>query len=470
MYWTIFIGVCQLAGFITSLRAIMDTRTPQGAIAWVFALNVFPYLAVPAYWVFGQAKFDGYVSLRREEIVKHKEEAIQLAAALEPYHLRIEARHDETLLLERLAKMPFTTNNRVELLIDGEATFDAIFAAIAQAKEYVLVQFYIIHEDELGNRLRDALLAKAKEGVRCYVLYDEIGSGRLRRLTAELTAGGVSIRPFDTTKGWTNRFQINFRNHRKIVLVDGRLALVGGHNVGDEYLGKDEKIGHWRDTHVEVEGPVVQCIQVSWLEDWQWASDETPELNWQPERSPENNSAALCLTSGPADDLETATLFFLFAINSAKERLWIASPYFVPDEQFISALQLAALRGVDVRILIPENPDSRLVWFSSFSYLAQTIPVGIRWYRYREGFMHQKVVLVDQDYCAIGTANFDNRSFRLNFELTMGFADQVLARKVEAMLEADFAKSRVVKLEEYVGASWWFRLRVKVARLLAPIQ
>ena len=470
MVWTLLIAVCQLAGFLTSLRAIMDTRTPQGAIAWVFALNIFPYLSVPAYWVFGQSKFDGYVSLRREEIVRHKEEAIALAAALEPYHLRIEARHDETLLLESLAKMPFTTNNRVELLIDGEATFEAIFAAIAGAKDYVLVQFYIIHEDDLGRRLRDALLAKAREGVRCYVLFDEVGSGNLSRLKSELDAGGVAMQPFDTTKGWTNRFQINFRNHRKIVLIDGSLAFVGGHNVGDEYLGKNPKFGHWRDTHVEVEGPVVQCIQVSWLEDWQWATDETPALNWKPQRAPEANSAALCLTSGPADDLETATLFFLFAINSARERLWIASPYFVPDEQFISALQLAALRGVDVRILIPDKPDNILVWLSSFSYLQQTMPVGIRWYRYRNGFMHQKVVLVDQDYCAIGTANFDNRSFRLNFEMTMGFADQVLARKVEAMLEADFVESRQVRLEEYTEASWWFRLRVRFARLLAPVQ
>ena len=470
MWVTLTVAGFQVAGFVSSIKAIMETRTSQGAIAWAVALNAFPYLAVPAYFVFGRSKFAGYVHSRRGQTLNHNPTALQLAKEMEPYHLRLDTRQHETRLLERLAKMPFTSHNRAELLIDGEATFSAIFAAIATAKDYVLVQFYIIREDELGHRLRDALLEKAAKGVRCYVLFDEIGSGRLRRYCAELRAGGVQIAPFDTTKGFANRFQINFRNHRKIVIVDGLVAFVGGHNVGDEHLGKNSQIGPWRDTHVEVEGPVVLAVQVSWFEDWKWATDETPELNWTPRRSATTNTAALCLTTGPADTLETATLFYLFAINSARERIWIASPYFVPDEQFISALQLAALRGVDVRILIPERPDSELVRLSSYSYLNETMPLGIRWYRHQRGFMHQKVMLVDADYSAIGTANFDNRSFRLNFEIVMGFADHVMAEKVEAMLENDFANSHQVSQGEITEASFWFRLRVRVARLLAPIQ
>ncbi len=470
MWLTFLLAGFQLAGFLTSIKAILETRTSQGAIAWAVALNAIPWLAVPAYFVFGRSKFAGYVHSRRAGTSKTQAVAEQLFSDLEPFRLRLDKRKHETLLLESLAKMPFTSHNSAELLIDGEATFNAIFRAIEAATDYVLVQFYIIREDGLGHRLRDALLAKASQGVRCYVLFDEIGSGHLRQYCNELRAGGVQIAPFDTTKGFANRFQINFRNHRKIVIVDGLVAFVGGHNVGDEYLGLDPRHGAWRDTHVEVEGPVVQGVQVSWLEDWKWATDETPTLNWSPQRSPHSNTAALCLTSSPADTLETATLFFLFAINSAQERLWIASPYFVPDEQFISALQLAALRGVDVRILIPERPDNELVRLSSFSYLTQTIPLGIRWYRHQRGFMHQKVMLVDADYSAIGTANFDNRSFRLNFEITMGFADHVMAAKVEAMLENDFRNSHLVTKEEITGARFWFRLRVRVARLLAPIQ
>ncbi|MEO7317566.1 MAG: phospholipase D-like domain-containing protein [Chthoniobacteraceae bacterium] len=220
-----------------------------------------------------------------------------------------------------------------------------------------------------------------------------------------------------------------------------------------------------------MEGPVVQCVQVSWIEDWQWATGGEPgDLSWKPASAHGCSVGALCLPSGPADDLETATLFFLHAINSAKERLWIASPYFVPDEQFISALQLAALRGVDVRILTPEKPDNQMVRLSAFSYLPETEPCGIKWFRHQAGFMHQKVVLVDHDYCSIGTANFDNRSFRLNFEISMVFYERNFANQVAAMLEKDFANSKPVAMQELIDGGFLFRLRVRIARLMAPVQ
>ena len=462
---------CEIAGCLTAVKAIMDTRTAQGAIAWAVSLIALPYVAVPAYWVFGRAKFGGYVTKRRAELLKTNAVARRLAEEFDLHQMQTKAGRCEELLLERLAKLPFTAHNRAGLLIDGEATFAAIFAAIAGAREYVLVQFYIIREDALGRRLRDALIARTQAGVRCMVMFDEVGSGRLSTYCAELRAAGVQIVPFNTTKGPANRFQINFRNHRKIVIVDGRTAFVGGHNVGDEYLGLDPRIGPWRDTHVQVEGPVVKCVQVAWVEDWHWATGEAPSnLDWKPVGAEGGGVGALCLPSGPADELETATLFFLHAIHSAKERLWIASPYFVPDEQFISALQLAALRGVDVRILIPEKPDNELVRLSGFSYLPETELVGIRWFRHRRGFMHQKVMLVDHDYCAIGTGNFDNRSFRLNFEITMAFYDHAFANQVAAMLECDFADSTPARAHELADASFWFRLKVRVARLMAPVQ
>lgn len=471
MIYSVFIAVCELAGLFTALKAIMETRTAQGAIAWAVSLVTVPYVAVPAYWVFGRTKFAGYVTARRVEMLKTNALARKLAQEFDRQRMQTKAGRSEEMLLERLAKLPFTARNKATLLIDGDATFAAIFEAIAKAEKYILVQFYIIHDDELGNTLAEALLAKAREGVRCRVLYDEIGSGRLKRYCDRLRAGGVKIEPFHTTKGIANRFQLNFRNHRKIVIVDGLVAFVGGHNVGDEYLGRDKKVGPWRDTHVRVEGPVVQCVQVSWIEDWHWAvGDEPGDLNWNPAPTPGTGIGALCLPSGPADDLETATLFFLHAINSAKDRLWIASPYFVPDEQFISALQLAALRGVDVRILTPEKPDNAMVRLSAFSYLPETEPCGIKWFRHQIGFMHQKVVLVDHDYCSIGTANFDNRSFRLNFEITMGFYDRCFADEVAAMLAKDFANAKPAAAQELIDAGFFFRLRVRIARLLAPVQ
>ena len=467
-----FVVIMHILGALTSIRAIMETRTSQGAIAWAVSLNTFPYIAVPAYWVLGESKFEGY-DLLRESIVESSDVAQELLRRLEQDGMLVTpvTRRDKSdaKLLENLAKLPLTRHNRVDLLIDGDATFKVIFEGIREAKDYILVQFFILRSDELGNRLKDRLLEKAKDGVRVYVLYDEVGSHQLASAYIdELRSNGAQVFPFNTTQGKGHKLRLNFRNHRKIVVVDGRVAYVGGHNVGDEYLGTESL--PWRDTHVAVRGPVVLGVQASFVEDWHWATGEKPKLNWIPQKAPDGETVALCLPTGPADELETCTLFFLDAINAAEERLWIVSPYFVPDEQLMSALQLAALRGVDVRILIPENADQQLVYLSSFSYLEEAEKAGIQIYRYQPGFLHQKVMLVDDRNAAIGTANFDNRSMRLNFEITMVFIDETFARKVEAMLKADFAKSRRVPVTDYTERSLMFRLPVRAARLLAPVQ
>jgi cardiolipin synthase len=281
---------------------------------------------------------------------------------------------------------------------------------------------------------------------------------------------GVEVSAFNTTQGHRNRFQLNFRNHRKIVVVDGREAYVGGHNVGDEYLGLDPKVGAWRDTHVRLAGPVVVGAQAAFVADWYWATRSLPELNWQPGRAVDTDVLALILATSPADRLETAQLFFVHALNSAQDRIWIATPYFVPDSAVIAALQLAALRGVDVRILIPEKNDNWMVQMSSFWYLEELDSVPIEFYRYQPGFMHQKVMLVDNRVATVGTANFDNRSFRLNFEVTAVIANDEFSAEVEKMLEADFARSRRTDLAELKHKPFWFRLAVRVARLAAPLQ
>lgn len=467
-----FLILAHIAGALSSVRAVMETRTAQGAIAWVVSLNTFPYLAVPAYWVFGRSKFSGYISKRRTLRMESNERARSYVDHLKSLNLLAQPDRSQSLLVEKLAKLPATQGNDAELLVDGEATFRSIFEGIEQAREYVLVQFYILHDDTLGRELRQRLVERARAGVRVYVLYDEIGSGDLSNSYApELLAAGAQIFPFNSTKGATNRFQLNFRNHRKIVVVDGRTAWVGGHNVGDEYLGKNPKFGPWRDTHLKMEGPVVASVQIAFLEDWQWAAQSQPALNWTP--APARNGASrqmLCLPSGPDDTMETCTLFNLHAINSATKRLWIASPYFVPDEQFISALQLAALRGVDVRVIVPDKSDNRLVELSGWSYVEELDRVGIKFYRHQKGFMHQKVMLIDDDTCTIGTANFDNRSFRLNFEITMAVRDADLAGEVREMLERDLADSRLVAVSEVRDRGFWSRFAIRAARLMAPVQ
>jgi cardiolipin synthase len=284
-----FVLCMHLLGAITSVRAVMSTRTSQGAIAWAIGLNTFPYVAVPCYWVLGQSKFDGYDLLRRSEHLNESETAIRARQILEDENLILNAetaqQESHERILKSLSRLPITSGNTAKLLVDGEETFDAIFDGIAQAEDYILFQFYILRDDELGQRFKQAFVDKAAAGVRIFMLYDELGSKNLSpEYIADLRNAGVEIYPFNTTQGKGNRFRVNFRNHRKIVVVDGRVAYVGGHNVGDEYLGKDPKLSPWRDTHVELRGPVVQCVQVTFLEDWNWATKQMPTLNWDPER------------------------------------------------------------------------------------------------------------------------------------------------------------------------------------------
>jgi cardiolipin synthase len=472
MMMAVVVAVFHAMGLASSVHAVMSTRTSQGAIAWAVTLNTFPYLAVPAYWVFGRSKFQGYVVARRNTDVRNdaiEQKAIQNLA---PYRVPEVDRAEAVSAAEGLANMPVLKGNSVELLIDGDATFRSILQGIDAATDYVLVQFYIVHDDGLGRALKDHLIAKAKQGLRVYFLYDEIGSHALpKHYKKELRDAGVDIREFNTRKGRRNRFQLNFRNHRKIVVTDGRVAWVGGHNVGDEYLGKDPKFGHWRDTHVRIEGPAVLKAQISFMEDWYWATDTFPEVSWDVRPAPDGSDArVLIIPTGPADQLETCNLMFVHAINSATERIWIASPYFVPEHSVIVALQLAGLRGVDVRILIPDNPDHLSVYLAAYSYFDEAGQTGAKFYRYQDGFLHEKAMLVDDQVATIGTANFDNRSFRLNFEITAAIADPTFVGEVERMFEADFARSRLMQPGEYDRKPWYFRLGVRLARLTSPIQ
>ena len=473
-FWGVVVAVAVLGfhglGIVSAFHALMKCRTSQSSVAWGISLVSFPYLALPFYWVFGRTKYHGYVTSRHKGDLEINHIAQELAKYAPKFRERLEQQETPQIAVEELVRIPFTHNNDAKLLIDGEATFGAIFAAIDAAESYVLVQFFIIHADELGNDLKDRLIAKASSGVRVYLLYDHIGSHGLPRAYLEgLREGGVHVEAFRTTKGPRNRFQLNFRNHRKIVVVDGRTAYIGGHNVGDEYMGRDEDFGPWRDTHVQIEGPCVQVAQLTFVEDWYWATHEVPLLNWVPVAATSGDRQMLVFPTGPADELASYGLLFGIAIHRAKRRIWIATPYFVPDLQVIAALQVAALRGVDVRIMLPEKPDHQLVYLASFSYYDETLPYGVKIYRYMPGFLHQKVFLIDDEFACVGTANMDNRSFRLNFEVSVLFVDAPFAAEIAKMLEKDFSKCRECSLDEFQKRPLAFKVAVAFARLLSPI-
>jgi cardiolipin synthase A/B len=471
------IFAAHLLGAVAACHAILTTRTSQGAIAWAVSLVSMPYFTLIPYLFLGRSKFSGYVDARRLE-----NELLRMRAHPDAWDTSASStgRPADALgyhvvrALTRLSGMPFLPGNAVRTLVNGDATFAAILDAIGNARNYVLVQFFIVRDDPLGTMLKERLIAKAADGVRVCFLYDSIGSFDLpQRYVAELLAGGVEIHPFATNRRFVNRFQLNFRNHRKIVVVDGARAFVGGHNVGVEYLGANPRLSPWRDTHIEVSGPIVASVQFVFLEDWHWATQQLPHLEPSQVEEPEAASAedmhCLVVAPSPADKGETGSLFFVEAINAARERIWITTPYLIPDEAVFSALRLAVMRGVDVRILIPSRRDHYVVFEASKLYAFDLVRAGVRIFRYRPGFLHQKVVLIDNIAAAVGSANLDNRSFRLNFEILVLTIDSGFAAEVEAMLANDFALADEVDQHEYRNAPALRRVIMHVARLFSPI-
>ncbi len=466
------LSLLYLLGILAAIDALLTARTPQGAIAWSLFLVMFPVLGLPLYLIFGGRKFSGYVNARRDDNLPLQQKVKEITATL-PSSIRAELATDEADLavFEKLAMMPFLAHNQSELLINGEQTFNAILEGIESANEYVLIQFYIFRNDDLGRKLQQALINKSRQGVEVYFLYDAVGSHALASsFIKQMQSAGIKTSPFSgSSHGGGHIFRINFRNHRKIVVVDGHTAYAGGLNVGDEYLGKHRKLTPWRDTHVKISGPAVLALQLAFVEDWYWMTHEIPELKMELSCNEEDPERVLVLPSGPADELETCSLLFTELIHRAKKRVWIVSPYFVPDDAVMSALKIAALQGVDVRIMLPEKADNLLVYLASFTFLEVTVPVGIKVYRYTEGFLHQKVFLVDDSLAGVGTANLDNRSFRLNFEITLLYADRKFSAKVEEMLLHDFACCRELTMTEINQRPWWFVLATKIARLFSPV-
>ncbi len=471
-----FIGVVypflELLGIITAVHAIRTVQSSQASIAWAVSLVTFPVLSLPLFWIFGRNKFSGYVEALRQGSEEHASQVDTILQRLEEEHLSdTEVIRDEFRVFENMNYgFPFLGGNTVELLVNGEATFSRMFEDLERAREYILLQYFIVKDDDLGRDLKSRIIAKAGEGVRVYFLYDEVGCHKLSESYIEdLKRAGVKVHPFGTRQGRGNRFQINFRNHRKITVVDGSVAYVGGHNVGDEYMGRSARFGHWRDTHVRIDGPSVRHVQMLFLADWYFASRTLIPLEWDAITPRPGGTDMLILGSGPADPLETCSLMFVQAIHMAKKRIWIASPYFIPNDAVMEALQIAALRGVDVRIMLPLKPDHKIVYMAGFSYMAELKIPNIRFFRYKPGFLHQKSFVVDDQLAMVGTANADNRSFHLNFEISALGITRDFVLEVAGMLETDFSRCVEVPADEGLTRGLIFDFGIRLARLFSPV-
>lgn len=471
-YWAILASVFHTMGLLSALHAILNCRTSEGAIAWGLSLVFCPYVALPAYWAFGKDKFTGYVKRFKRARKARRDEWLEQIRQANPKALPLTEDLEQARVgFERLADFPLTYGNQVELLVDGESAYAAMLEAIGTAEHYVLAEFFIIQNDDIGRKFRQALMDKALQGVKVYLIYDEFGClGTGRAYFQELKDAGARVVAF-APGGWTKgRLQINFRNHRKILVVDGKQAQVGGINICDDTLGQNPFYGPWRDTNIRLRGPGVLGVEAVFRRDYHWASggEDIEEIDWEPRSGVAGEDAAVYVASGPADQFETGTAIFLHSIQSARQRIWLTTPYFLPTVPVLAALKAAVLRGVEVKILIPLKRDILLTYLAAFVYLPEALQCGIEIHRYKPGYVHQKVMLIDDQLSWVGSSNMDARSMDLNFEGNLVVFGARFAKTVEKMLKLDFERCEKMKPED-CPSGIFFRFAVRFARLFENI-
>ena len=479
---TTFDWIIVFNAIIALVVVFLQEKRPQKAVAWLLIIILLPVAGLILFVIFGQNFRKTRQAARKsardrrymEELISaHRIDQLTALASLESDGLEM---HDDMVsLLVRNGNAFLTRENDVAFFSDGKEFFSALFEAIENAKEHVHVQYYIIRNDKLGDSFLDLLKRKSAQGVEVRLLVDGVGTRLPPRSMASLREAGVKVEvffpPLISILPFLNH-RINYRNHRKIVVVDGRVGFIGGYNVGDEYLGKVRRWGYWRDAALRVEGVASLGLQLRFLLDWNEASKD--KLDVEERYFPRDvpccgNVPVQIVSSGPDTPWAPIKLSYLKMIHEAEESVYIQSPYFVPDESVRDALNMAALSGIDVRIMIPDKPDHPFVHWVSLSYLCELLPSGVRGYMYGSGFIHAKTVVVDGQMTSIGSANWDIRSFELNFETNAVLYSREVAGMQKAAFMDDLTRCREITVEGCIARPLLVRFRMFVSRLFSAI-
>ena len=452
---------------VVAVWITMQRRAPAATLAWILGLAALPYLGFFFYFLFGPRR------LRRSRRLRERARARLAETVGRVRGAKTIPAPDQDLDLVRLGGglggMPLSHCMRVDLLVDGGQTYEAILTAIRAAKHHVHLEYYIFLDDDAGRPIVETLIERAKAGIEVRLLVDAVGSkGLSSRAVRQLKQAGATVAFFHPMAALRLRPLLNMRSHRKIVICDGLVGFTGGINVTRD---EDERINPkaYRDTHIRLEGLAVRWLQLVFLEDWHYSTNEGPTSDaYFPEAAEPGPYPVQILSSGPDDSEEAIKRMYFAAITGAQKRVLICTPYFVPDEAILLALTTAALRGVDVRVIVPERSDSLLVTEAARSYFDEILQAGVRIYEYLPRMLHAKTMVVDDTFCAVGTANLDNRSFRLNFEVSAVVYSKKTAGELAQVFERDLLQSREVLKESLQRRGFFYRLLEATARLMSP--
>lgn len=480
----IFSTIVSISLFFNIILAIaiifLERREPTSTWAWLLILFFVPVVGFILYLLFGRQiskkrmfRWEGRKKIGIDTLVDYQIDSLK-EGSFEYKLSETPTTYKELIYMQLLSNHAvLTQDNHVQIFDDGQEKFAELLHDIRLAKSHIHIQYYIFKLDRLGSRIVDALVEKAKQGVKVRLLYDEMGSrGVHKRDFKELIKYGGEVEIFFPSVLPLINPRLNYRNHRKIVVIDGRVGYIGGFNVGDEYLGLKKKFGYWRDTHLRIEGSSVHPLQTRFLLDWNQASDRQ-DLQYADQFFPvfprKGDTAIQIVSSGPDSDWESIKIGYIKLINMAKKYVYIQTPYFIPDDAFMSAVRIACLSGIDVRIMIPNKPDHLFVYWATYSNVGALIDSGAKIYIYENGFLHAKMIVIDDEAVSIGTANIDSRSFKLNFEVNAFIYDKHVSHQLAELFERDMMYSTELTAEKYANRPTRVKVKESISRLLSPI-
>lgn len=474
--WTHMFGINILLAITI---VFFERRDPKTIWTWLLLLYFVPVLGFFLYLLLGQ-------DMRKSRMFKNKELDDAIASAVlkqerrvrkrdifSPGDVKLSGYHDLVMYNLSAAKSVYTDDNEVEVFTDGEEYFSVLYEDIKKAKEFIHIQSYIIKNDELWLALEDLLARKVQEGVQVRVLYDSMGCRGMRKNDWErIRSKGIMVGEFFPAFFKKLHLRINYRNHRKIIVIDGKSAYVGGFNIGREYLGRDKRFGYWRDTHLRISGGAVVSLHIRFILDWNYATKQNlfQEKHLIREfKTGTGSDGVQIISSGPDTLNEEIRDNYQKLIGKARDHVYIQTPYLIPDEIILNEIKMAAYAGIDVRIMIPCKPDHPLVYWASYSYVGELLDAGVRCYTYDRGFLHAKGVMSDGLVCSYGTANMDVRSFQLNFEVNATIYSSKTTEKLEAIFEKDLEYCTEITQKSYAQRSLKVRIKEQFSRMFSSI-